>query len=556
MGQNAPDWLDRAPVAEDAGVPWEGLTVARYLREIRGGVQVVVEGGDAPLHWVEPSDLADPTAYLIPHELVLTTGAQWLDVPAGPQRDRRIDDYVAALVGARASALGFGTEPYFQNVPAALSAACRRHGLSLWQIDVSVPFAHLGITFAKLLRSDTARMMNDVAEANRALLRALDRDRPETRLIEELAPRIGAAVQLLDPNGRLRHVARGSSVELPDEDALHAVRHKLASHRSARLEVLSDGEVTHLVYPLRARQPTASPGQKDAASQRPDPGTGTLVLSLAEPPSVAVRSIAGTALSLLEVILHQRLVGSFAATQLATLLVLGITGQDPESGRTDELLDAAVGGNPRQPLHVVLAAGQEDGDTDPDHQVVLCRSLFDTRLVARLDGQLAVVTRQPVDDPLMLRAREAGMLVAVSRALDPSAAGWRQRGAELHEAYLQAAGLLRRVLDEQRSLRAADLGSTFADLLPLNAARQLAHDLLAPLLELPAARRELYLRVLRSWLEANGQWDASAAAAQLHRNSMRRHVSAIAELLGVDLSEAAVRQELYLALRFISNTGT
>ncbi len=37
---------------------------------------------------------------------------------------------------------------------------------------------------------------------------------------------------------------------------------------------------------------------------------------------------------------------------------------------------------------------------------------------------------------------------------------------------------------------------------------------------------------------------------------MRRHVSAIAELLGVDLSEAAVRQELYLALRFISITGT
>ena len=59
----------------------------------------------------------------------------------------------------------------------------------------------------------------------------------------------------------------------------------------------------------------------------------------------------------------------------------------------------------------------------------------------------------------------------------------------------------------------------------------LAARLLAPVLEQEPERRDAQLRVLRSWLAANGSWDATAKDLGLHRNSVRRQINALAELL-------------------------
>jgi DNA-binding PucR family transcriptional regulator len=78
----------------------------------------------------------------------------------------------------------------------------------------------------------------------------------------------------------------------------------------------------------------------------------------------------------------------------------------------------------------------------------------------------------------------------------------------------------------------------------------LASRLLAPVLELEPERRDAQLRVLRSWLAANGSWDATAKELGLHRNSVRRQVNAIAELLDLDLGQAHSRAELWIALQY------
>lgn len=83
---------------------------------------------------------------------------------------------------------------------------------------------------------------------------------------------------------------------------------------------------------------------------------------------------------------------------------------------------------------------------------------------------------------------------------------------------------------------------------------QLAEQRLAGVLALPAARRDLYLAVLRAWLGANGSWDLTASTVSLHRNSVRRHIGTIGELLHVDLTEATIRMELLLALSFIKTS--
>lgn len=79
----------------------------------------------------------------------------------------------------------------------------------------------------------------------------------------------------------------------------------------------------------------------------------------------------------------------------------------------------------------------------------------------------------------------------------------------------------------------------------------LAARLLAPVLGLEPERRDAQLRVLRSWLAAHGSWDATAKELGLHRNSVRRQIGAVAELLDLDLGQAQSRAELWIALQYV-----
>ena len=83
----------------------------------------------------------------------------------------------------------------------------------------------------------------------------------------------------------------------------------------------------------------------------------------------------------------------------------------------------------------------------------------------------------------------------------------------------------------------------------------LASRLLAPVLGQEPERREAQLQVLRAWLGANGNWDATAKDTGLHRNSVRRQINALAEILDVDLAQAGTRAELWIALQFADSAA-
>ena len=93
------------------------------------------------LRWVEPSELEDPTPYLLDGEFLLTAGLPFL---AEGGHEERVDAYVRRLVGAHVGALGFGLEPYFDAVPDTVVRACRRHNLTLVSIPGDIPFAAVG----------------------------------------------------------------------------------------------------------------------------------------------------------------------------------------------------------------------------------------------------------------------------------------------------------------------------------------------------------------------------------------------------------------------------
>ena len=76
----------------------------------------------------------------------------------------------------------------------------------------------------------------------------------------------------------------------------------------------------------------------------------------------------------------------------------------------------------------------------------------------------------------------------------------------------------------------------------LASARGFADAVLAPL-----AGTDL-IGTLRAYLGAHGQGEAAARALGVHRHTLRHRVRRIADLLGRDLDDPAVRAELWVAL--------
>jgi DNA-binding PucR family transcriptional regulator len=87
-------------------------------------------------------------------------------------------------------------------------------------------------------------------------------------------------------------------------------------------------------------------------------------------------------------------------------------------------------------------------------------------------------------------------------------------------------------------------GTSLAGLLAPEEAAAHARLRLAPIADSP-----VLLDTLRNWLSLHGSWDRTAAAMEVHRNTVRQRIARCATLLDEDLDDADVRMELWFALR-------
>ncbi|MEY2274716.1 helix-turn-helix domain-containing protein [Streptomyces sp. BF23-19] len=147
---------------------------------------------------------------------------------------------------------------------------------------------------------------------------------------------------------------------------------------------------------------------------------------------------------------------------------------------------------------------------------------------------------------VLLDPHEGGVRLLTDR--EPAAQpGWRL-GVSAPAA---PSGLATADAQAERAVRRAEAARTplahhsdpgFAGLVDEAEARAHAEALLGPLS--PALRE-----TLRGWLAHHGNWDRTAAALGVHRNTVRQRVGRTAELLDRDLDDPDVRMELWFALR-------
>lgn len=513
------------------------VTLEQFLEQLPPELEILHDGGSGGelLRWVEPSELDDPTPYLPEGEFLLTAGLPFLG-DGGSQEN--VDGYVKRLVGAKVAALGFGIRPYFDAVPSELLKACRRHKLTLIEIPESIPFAAIGLEFSQLLESDNAKVFRQLADTNRQLMRAVLSPRPEHELLATLVQKAPVWALLVGADGRVRaraHAAGGSAGV--EHSLLEPMLERLLSGSGPRVEMdgfEQPGSAMVFGHPLRSTK---------------DANLGALILGSDSALTPAQNSVVQSVVGLLELLVRQRTSGSLAPSQLATALLLHpeslATGSTRQINGLKDLLAQSLSSTRSAPLRVVQGIKVDSpewpaGDS-PVRELLQWRRLFDTKLVEITDYGFAAITRLKVDDSLLTDIEKLGWRLVIGEPTELTG---------LAPAHQRVTSLRSRVQSGGKSARVDEVTWSVTGLLGREAGSMLAARLLEPVLSLEAERRDPLLAVLRGWLSENGSWDASAKLLGLHRNSVRRQIGLLADLLDTDLNQAQVRAELWIALQY------
>ncbi|GAA2857999.1 PucR family transcriptional regulator [Paenarthrobacter ilicis] len=535
---------------ENANARLSFVTLEQFVEQLPPELTMLHDGGSGGtlLRWVEPSELEDPTPYLPEGEFLLTAGLPFLGEGGSAEM---VDAYVRRLVGAKVAALGFGIRPYFDAVPDVLVEACRKQNLTLFEVPESLPFAAIGLSFSQLLETDNARVFRQLAETNRQLMRAVLSPRPEHELLAALVQRVPVWAVLVGADGRVR--ARGNSTgghgvggsagvggsTGVDHSLLQPMLERLFSGSGPRVEMDGfdqPGSALVFGHPLRSTK---------------DANLGALILGSDVALSPAQNNVVQAAVGLLELLVRQRTSGSLAPSQLATAMLLHpeslATGGTRHLNGLKDLLAQSLSSTRSGQMRVVLGIRMEDAaDDGPVRELLQWRRLFDTKLVELTDYGFAAITRFKVDDSLLADVERLGWRLVIGEPTEL---------AGLSAAYQRAGSLRSRVLSTGASARVDEVTWSVAGLLGRDAGTMLAERLLAPVLSLEADRRDPLLAVLRGWLSENGSWDASAKILGLHRNSVRRQIGVLGELLDMDLNQAQARAELWIALQYVDGSG-
>lgn len=474
-------------------------------------------GPEPRVRWAVVSELAVPARYLTGGELLLSAGVDMSVVTSD------LRGYVAGLLGAGVSALGFGVTPVHDTVPAALVEQCRAQGLPLLEVPERTPFVAVSQAVGQALEELHVQEARRLGEAHRALARAATAASPVDRLIRTLGEALGCWAALVPGEGR-----PGASAAPPlTEDVADLVGRLCEPRgpRSAKTRMGSDEVFLHSVGEPPERSEVLLIG-------RPAPFGGT------------DRAVLGTAVALLGLLPDVGAAASEPQWQPLTRLLLDAAPVDA----LEPLLAELVGGS-RSTAFRVMHAQWVGGGRCPAAAALpglLGTGLHDT---GGSGGTVRAVVADTGDrdrHQADLRAlHKRGWLAALSAPAGP---------AGLNGADRRAAALLERARSAGAPLIAAEHADPLADAIAPGDARTAAAAILGPLAGGGEPAHGLR-RTLRAWLARHGNWDRTAGDLGAHRNSVRYRIGRIERDLGIDLADPEQRMRLWFALTRLESNG-
>ncbi|WP_097985168.1 PucR family transcriptional regulator [Streptomyces sp. f150] len=493
------------------GPPTPPIPLAELLASKDLGLRRIAGPAEAELLWVHTSEMADPYPYLLGGELLLSAGVLLTDP----------DHYVGRLVEAGAAALGFGVRPVHETVPGALIEACDRQGLPLLEVPPETPFTAIARAVWRLMAEARHRELRRVTRAQQALATAAARPDPVPAVLHQLATQLGGRAVLLTARGEEVHAA---GRRLPPEPA---------------------GALTRLARVVARERPgspasaTDTHGDTHLSAYALGGGDGLVLALAAGRRESGDHTVAGIAVVLLSLLAapHQ---GADAAGRSAALvrMLLGAT-----PAEVAPLLGATG------PWTVIHARRTDGTPADALTAGALGASLGTALVDAGRGGGEAVRLLLPGEAVRPMQENEAARPLPEAEAdrIAPQP-GWTLGASAptpvtaLDAADALAARALAHAQATRTPLTVDAPVSGLAALVPPEEAAAHARALLAPLTA-PLAD------TLRCWLSLHGNWDRTAVALGVHRNTVRQRIGRCGELLDADLDDMDVRAELWFALR-------
>ncbi|WP_350347897.1 PucR family transcriptional regulator ligand-binding domain-containing protein [Agromyces sp. G08B096] len=500
------------------------------LRLVVDAAQLPPAALDAPVAWAHSSDLVDPTPFLDPGHVLLTTGTQF-GADAGADDPARFDAYVARLRAAGVAALGFGTEVIRDGTPALLVAASERHGLPLFEVPYRVPFIRVARAVADLTAADANARQAWALQAQRAISLAALRPDGLGATLAELSHRLGAWVGLVDAAGALDREAPPAGLAQP------ALGEVVGEARS----MLRRGQRAS-----RTLEAGASVGAAHRVTLQTLGAGGALrgVLAIGDSPQLdqAGREVVTAVIALAGLALEQNRDLDRARGHLRSGLLRSILAGDLDLAA--EVAGEMWGALPQTPLRIAVADAPAE---HADRLVEFLELRVDERrgrLFFGRDGDTVVLLVEQQDASLPDElSDEFDVAVGVS---DPVESLPRQ----VQAAHEQALRALERAREQGSVVVAFDEISRQGVLafLARTDARAVARATLAPLADHDAANGTSLVETTRVWLEHGGQFDATAQQLGVHRHTVRSRIALAERLLGRDLSGFHARADLWAAL--------
>jgi hypothetical protein len=498
----------------------------------------VVEAGDPGIGWAVVSELDDPAAYLRGGELLLTAGVNLPRTAAG------LRAYVASLVGAGVSAVGFGVTPVHDTVPPGLIEQCHLQGLPLVEVPRPTPFTAVSQAVGEELEERHLRDLRRLGEAHQALARAVSDPDPVERVLRVLADSLTGWAALADAATLLRTPSAPADLS-PD---LRGLLGKLTSERGPRSAKARSGADEVFLHTVGT----------------PPEDHGVVLVGRPEPLGITDRAVLRTATALLDLLARTAHEAPPVPGRLLTGLLLdgGIgpatepllaeltgarptPGADRGAGPSDPPASGATAAadGPSGAAYRVLRARARPGRRTAPAALPLDTPVLDARVGADTgDGGLlrAVLADrgEAVHRAQLEELRLHGWTGALSAPAPPSGLAGADR---------QASALLARARATGAPLLWGSGTDPFDALLDPDGVDDLARGVLGPLARDTDSARALR-ETLRAWLTRHGNWDRAAADLGTHRNSVRYRISRIERDLDVDLADAEQRMRLWFAL--------
>ncbi|WP_125099622.1 PucR family transcriptional regulator [Leucobacter chromiireducens] len=517
----------------DASPQRPTIELGELLHQYQLGLVLIAGTDEAtasrPVQWVHVSELEDPTPFLTPRTVLLTTGARFDTV----QVQADADAYVAGLLAAGVTALGVAIGLHWDRVPAPIVAACDRLGLPLFRVPYDTAFIEIVQTAARLLDAHTRDRDIWAIESQRAVTAAsLHRDGLGAA-VREAAARLGKWVGVTDRSGRL--------VEFAPQTERSAARAEWIQRETRHL-------ISRGLSAGRIGGAASGAGLQMQALGRQGQVLGVLVVEDRGVADNAERTLLGLVGALATVQLeHRSGMDAAQASLRGAILQLLVAQQFALAERLSE------GALIRIPSGAV-AAVRYRGPSEPDPSFAEDLSSLDA-------GSPGLIGALYEDAPLIVT--ETRHLPAVKRLLVAHRlpAGISERGTlsgviGLSELVGQADRALEAALGSDAEVPVDYRPELHGGILRLLAAQPeaaaRAAALLAPVRHHDERHDDRIEESLTTWLAHHGQTSPAATELGVHRHTLKARVQTAASLLQLDLDSPTARAELWAALSVLA----